>query len=163
MDERHPLKKLDSDEEALLRLLQCWRDEAAKVGRRITRIAIAFEAGRDGFCLARWPRLRGIETYVIHSTSVAVRREHRRATQRRYSAEDKIRIVISGLRGEDSIVELRRQEGISQNLHYRWSKEFLEAIKKRLAGDTARKSWLRLARTLAVLDRHCMARLKVES
>ena len=62
----------------------------------------------------------------------------RRATRRQFSAEEKIRIVLSGLRGEDRIAELCRREGIVQNLYYRWSKEFLEAGKKRLAGDTAR-------------------------
>src|SRR2546430_15784118 len=61
----------------------------------------------------------------------------RRATRRRFSAEDKIRIVLEGLRGEDSIAELCRREGIVQNLYYRWSKDFLEAGKKRMAGDTA--------------------------
>jgi transposase len=65
-------------------------------------------------------------------------RDIRRATRRQYSAEEKIRIVIAGLRGEDSIAELCRKEGINQNLYYRWSKDFLEAGKKRLAGDTAR-------------------------
>src|SRR6516162_8268769 len=65
-------------------------------------------------------------------------REIRRSTRRQFSAEEKIRIVLSGLRGEDSIAELCRREGIVQNLYYRWSKEFLEAAKKRLAGDTAR-------------------------
>ncbi len=65
-------------------------------------------------------------------------KEIRRATRKHYSAEEKIRIVLEGLRGEDSIAELCRREGISQNLYYRWSKEFLEAGKKRLAGDTAR-------------------------
>ena len=64
----------------------------------------------------------------------------RRATRKRYSAEEKIRIVLEGLRGEDSIAELCRREGISQNLYYRWAKEFLEAGKKRLAGDTAREA-----------------------
>jgi transposase len=64
-------------------------------------------------------------------------KEIRRATRRQFSAEEKIRIVLSGLRGEDSIAELCRREGIVQNLYYRWSKEFLEAGKKRLAGDTA--------------------------
>jgi len=59
-------------------------------------------------------------------------RDIRRATRRQYSAEEKIRIVIAGLRGEDSIAELRRKEGINQNLYYRWSKDFLEADKKRL-------------------------------
>jgi transposase len=67
-------------------------------------------------------------------------RDIRRATRRRFSAEDKIRIVLEGLRGEDSIAELCRKEGIAQNLYYRWSKEFLEAGKKRLAGDTAREA-----------------------
>src|SRR5215510_7120836 len=62
----------------------------------------------------------------------------RRVTRRQFLAEEKIRIVLSGLRGEDSIAELCRREGIVENLYYRWSKEFLEAGKKRLAGDTAR-------------------------
>ena len=59
-------------------------------------------------------------------------------SHKHYSAEEKIRIVLEGLRGEDSIAELCRREGIAQNLYYRWSKDFLEAGKKRLAGDTAR-------------------------
>ena len=77
--ERHPLKKLEPSEVELLRLLMRWRAEATQKGRTITRLAVAFEAGRDGFWLARWLRARGIETYVIHPTSVAVSREHRRA------------------------------------------------------------------------------------
>ena len=64
----------------------------------------------------------------------------RRKTRKRYSSEEKIRIVLAGLRGEDSIAELCRQEGISQGLYYSWSKEFLEAGKKRLAGDTTREA-----------------------
>jgi transposase len=67
-------------------------------------------------------------------------RDIRRAVRRQYSAEEKVRIVIAGLRGEESIAELCRKEGINQNLYYRWSKEFLEAGKKRLAGDTAREA-----------------------
>ena len=62
----------------------------------------------------------------------------RRQTRRHFSAEDKIRIVLEGLRGEDSIAELCRKEGIAQSLYYTWSKEFMEAGKRRLAGDTAR-------------------------
>ena len=62
----------------------------------------------------------------------------RRATRRHFSAEDKIRIVLEGLRGEACIAELCRREGVVENLYYRWSKEFLDAGKKRLAGDTAR-------------------------
>ena len=67
-------------------------------------------------------------------------RDIRRATRRQYSAEEKIRIVLDGLRGEDSVAELCRREGINTNVYYRWSKEFLEAGKKRLAGDTAREA-----------------------
>ena len=67
-------------------------------------------------------------------------RDIRRATRRKFSAEEKIRIVLTGLRGEHSIAELCRQEGIAQSLYYSWSKEFLEAGKKRLAGDTERQA-----------------------
>ena len=67
-------------------------------------------------------------------------KEIRRATRRQHNAEEKIRIVLEGLRGEETIAELCRKEGINQNLYYRWSKEFLEAGKKRLAGDTAREA-----------------------
>nr|WP_258120178.1 hypothetical protein [Mesorhizobium onobrychidis] len=74
--ERQPLKKLDPDSAALLSLMERWREEAVKAGRTIERIALAFEAGRDGFWLARWLRARDIEAHVIHSTSVAVSREH---------------------------------------------------------------------------------------
>ena len=67
-------------------------------------------------------------------------RDIRRKTRKQYSAEEKIRIVVSGLRGEDSIAELCRREGIAESLYYSWSKEFLEAGKKRLSGDTARQA-----------------------
>ena len=77
--ERQPLKKLEPDEHALLALLQRWRSEAERSGRTITSIAVAYEAGRDGFWLARWLLARGIEAHVIHASSVAVSREHRRA------------------------------------------------------------------------------------
>jgi transposase len=69
-----------------------------------------------------------------------VLKEIRRATRKHYSAEEKIRIVLEGLRGEDSIAELCRREGIPPNVYYRWSKDFLEAGKKRLSGDTAREA-----------------------
>ena len=67
-------------------------------------------------------------------------RNVKRRTRRKFSAEEKIRIVLAGLRGEESIAELCRQEGIHQNLYYRWSRDFLEAGKKRLAGDTSREA-----------------------
>ena len=72
--------------------------------------------------------------------SEKVVKDIRRNTRRKYSAEEKIRIVLDGLRGEDSIAELCRREGINQNVYYRWSKEFLEAGKQRLAGDTKREA-----------------------
>jgi transposase len=85
---------------------------------------------------------RAMRTKVETASAEAEKRvrDIRRATRRQYSAEEKIRIVIAGLRGEDSIAELCRKEGINQNLYYRWSKDFLEAGKKRLAGDTAREA-----------------------
>jgi transposase len=98
--ERHPLKKLDPDEEALLRLLQRWRDEATKAGHTITRIVLAYEAGRDGFWLARWLQGRGIEAHVIHPTSVAVSREHRRAKTDRLDTGMLKRAFLGWLRGE---------------------------------------------------------------
>ena len=67
-------------------------------------------------------------------------RDIRRQTRKQYTAEEKIRIVVSGLRGEESIAELCRREGIAESLYYSWSKEFLEAGKKRLSGDTARQA-----------------------
>jgi transposase len=73
------------------------------------------------------------------STEQVVREIHRR-TRRRFSAEEKVRIVLEGLRGEQSVAELCRREGLAPNLYYRWSKEFLEAGRKRLLGDTAREA-----------------------
>ncbi len=73
-------------------------------------------------------------------TSEAAVREIRRKTRRRFAPEEKIRIVLDGLRGEQSISELCRREGIAANLYYRWSKDFLEAGKKQLAGDTVREA-----------------------
>jgi transposase len=97
---RHPLKKLEADETALLKLLHRWRAEAGKAGRTITRIAIAFEAGRDGFWLARWLRVRGVEAHVIHPSSVAVSREHRRAKTDRLDTALLKRAFLGWLRGE---------------------------------------------------------------
>ena len=74
------------------------------------------------------------------ATAEKVVNEIRRRTRRRFSAEEKIRIVLDGLRGEESISTLCRREGLSPNLYYRWSKEFLEAGKKRLLGDTKREA-----------------------
>src|SRR5215213_5032698 len=97
---RQPAKKLGADEHELLKLIHRWRAEASRAGREIDRICLAFEAGRDGFWLARWLRARGIEAYVIHSTSVAVSREHRRAKTDRLDTEMLIRVFLGWLRGE---------------------------------------------------------------
>ena len=98
--ERQPLKKLKVNEQALLELLDRWRDEALKAGRKISRIALAYEAGLDGFWLARWLRARGIEAHVIHPSSVAVSREHRRAKTDRLDTGLLKRSFIGWLRGE---------------------------------------------------------------
>ena len=100
------------------------------------------------------------------ASAEAVVKDIRRATRRHFSAEDKIRIVLDGLRGDDSIAELCRKEGIAQSLYYTWSKEFMEAGKRRLAGDTARaatteevKDLRREARDL----KECVADLTLEN
>src|ERR671927_322931 len=98
--DRHPLKKLEPDEAALLRLLRRWQDEAIRAGRTINRIAVAFEAGRDGFWLARWLRARGIEAHGIHPASIPVSREHRRAKTDRLDTELLKRAFLGWLRGE---------------------------------------------------------------
>src|SRR5664280_1254144 len=97
---REPLKKLEPNPEDLLKLLHGWRYESIKAGRPITRIAVAYETGRDSFWLARWLRERGIEAYVIHSTSVAVTREHRRAKTDRLDTAMLKRVFLGWLRGE---------------------------------------------------------------
>jgi transposase len=98
--EGNPLKKLNPDQDALLQLLHRWRKEAVQAGRTIKRIAVAYEAGRDGFWLARWLRAREIDAYVIHPSSVPVSREHRRAKTDRLDTELLKRAFLGWLRGE---------------------------------------------------------------
>jgi transposase len=98
--ERQPLKKIVPDETELLRVLHRWRDEAVRQGHTVTRIAVAFEAGRDGFWLARWLTGHGIEAHVIHSSSVAVSREHKRAKTDRLDTGMLMRVFLGWLRGE---------------------------------------------------------------
>jgi len=98
--DRQPLKKLTADQDGLLQLLHRWRNEAVQAGRTIKRIAVAYEAGRDGFWLARWLRAREIEAYVIHASSVPVSREHRRAKTDRLDTELLKRAFLGWLRGE---------------------------------------------------------------
>lgn len=97
---RDPRKKLAPDAQALLGLLHRWRDEAVAAGRRIERICVAYEAGRDGFWLARWLRARGLECQVIHPTSIPVSREHRRAKSDRLDLGLLLRALLGWLRGE---------------------------------------------------------------
>src|ERR1700752_3926890 len=97
---REPLKKIEPAPEVLLRLLHRWRDEAVKAGKEITRISVAYETGRDSFWLARWLRARGIDAHVIHATSVAVSREHRRAKTDRIDTAMLRRGFLGWLRGE---------------------------------------------------------------
>jgi transposase len=97
---RHPLKKIVPDQDDLLKLLHRWRAEAGQAGREISRIAVAFEAGRDGFWLARWLRAHGVEAHVIHPTSIAVSREHRRAKTDRLDTALLKRVFLGWLRGE---------------------------------------------------------------
>jgi transposase len=98
--DREPLKKIAPDPEGLLQLLYRWRDEAIKAGKEITRIAVAYETGRDSFWLARWLRARGIDAHVIHATSVAISREHRRAKTDRIDTAMLRRGFLGWLRGE---------------------------------------------------------------
>ena len=112
--ERQPRKKLEPSSERLLGLLHRWRDEAVKAGRKITRIALAFEAGRDGFWLARWLRARGVEAHVIHASSVAVSREHRRAKTDRLDTELLKRGFLGWLRGERGHCTMARVPTIAE-------------------------------------------------
>ncbi len=98
--ERQPLKKLEPDETGLLRLLRRWKEEAVKSGCTIERVVVAYEAGRDGFWLARWLRTHEIEAYVVNSSSVAVSREHRRAKTDRLDTAMLLRVFMGWLRGE---------------------------------------------------------------
>src|ERR1700692_1511816 len=115
--ERQPCKKLEPRPEqllALLALLGRWRDEAVRAGRTITRIALAFEAGRDGFWLARWLEARGVEAHVIHPSSVAVSRERRRAKTDRLDTELLKRGFLGWLRGERGHCSMARVPTIAE-------------------------------------------------
>ena len=98
--ERRPLKKMGPDEVALFSLIDRWRAEATGSGRAIRRIVLAYEAGRDGFWLARCARAHGIEAHVIHASSIAVSRDRRRAKTDRLDTELLMRVLLGWLRGE---------------------------------------------------------------
>src|SRR5438034_10716411 len=112
--ERQPCKKLEPSPEQLLGLLHRWRDEAVRAGRNIMRIAVAFEAGRDGFWLARWVEARVVEAHVIHPSSVAVSREHRRAKTDRLDTELLKRGFLGWLRGERGHCTMARVPKIAE-------------------------------------------------
>src|SRR5512132_3738611 len=112
--ERQPRKKQEPSPERLLALLHRWRDESVRAGRTITRIAVAFEAGRDGFWLARWLEARGVEAHVIHPSSVAVSREHRRAKTDRLDTELLKRGFLGWLRGERGHCTMARVPTIAE-------------------------------------------------
>jgi len=112
--ERQPRKKLEPSPERLLGLLHRWRDEAVRAGKEVTRIALAFEAGRDGFWLARWLEARGVEAHVIHPSSVAVSREHRRAKTDRLDTELLKRGFLGWLRGERGHCSMARVPTIAE-------------------------------------------------
>src|SRR3954470_20440877 len=112
--ERQPRKKLEPSPERLLAVLHGWRDEVVRAGRTITRSALAFEAGRDGFWLARWLEARGVEAHVIHASSVAVSREHRRAKTDRLDTELLKRGFLGWLRGERGHCSMARVPTIAE-------------------------------------------------
>jgi transposase len=112
--ERQPCKKLEPSPERLLAVLHRWRDQAIPAGCPITRIALAFEAGRDGFWLARWLEARGVEAHVIHPSSVAVSREHRRAKTDRLDTELLKRGFLGWLRGERGHCSMARVPTIAE-------------------------------------------------
>jgi transposase len=131
--ERQPLKKLAVDEDALLALLRRWQGEAEASGTKINRVALAFEAGRDGFWLARWLRARGVEASVIHPSSVAVSREHRRAKTDRLDTEMLKRAFLGWLRGERDHCKLAAVPTIEDEDARRPSRE-----RENLAGEDTR-------------------------
>ena len=129
--ERQPRKKLEPSPQRLLAVLHRWRDESVRAGRTITRIAVAFEAGRDGFWLARWLEARGVEAHVIHPSSVAVSREHRRAKTDRLDTELLKRGFSGWLRGERGHCSMVRVPTIAEEDAKRPNRERECLVKER--------------------------------
>jgi len=130
---RQPLKKLSADAQALLTLLRRWQGEATKMGSTVNRIVVAFEAGRDGFWLARWLRTRGIEAYVIHPTSIPVSREHRRAKTDRLDAGLLMRALLGWLRGEPKHCSMAAIPTIAEEDARRPNREHQMLVQERTA------------------------------
>jgi transposase len=131
--ERQPRKKLMPDPEALLALLERWRGEALKAGGRIERITVAYEAGRDGFWLARWLLRHGIEAHVIHPNSIPVPREHRRAKSDRLDTELLLRGFLGWLRGEEKHCTMVRLVSIEDEDLKRPNREHQRLVNERTA------------------------------
>src|SRR6201994_1766683 len=129
--ERQPCKKLEPSPERLLAVLHRWRDEAVKAGCTITRNALAFEAGRDGFWLARWLAARDVQAHVIHPASVAVSREHRRAKTDRLDTELLKRGFLGWLRGERGHCSMVRVPTIAEEDAKRPNRERECLVKER--------------------------------
>src|ERR1700741_2083830 len=129
--ERQPRKKQEPSPERLLALLHRWRDESVRAGRTITRIAVAFEAGRDGFWLARWLEARGVEAHVIHPSSVAVSREHRRAKTDRLDTALLQRGFLGWLRGERGHCSMARVPTLAEEDAKRPNRERECLVKER--------------------------------
>lgn len=131
--ERRPRKKLAPAPEALLALLDRWRGEALKAGGRIERITVAYEAGRDGFWLARWLQARGVEAHVIHPNSIPVPREHRRAKSDRLDTELLVRGFLGWLRGEEKHCTMVRVTCIEEEDLKRPNREHQSLVAERTA------------------------------
>lgn len=130
---RHPQKKLGPDAEALLAVLCRWQAEARKAGHVIERIAVAYEAGRDGFWLARWLSARGVEAHVIHPTSIPVSREHRRAKSDRLDCALLMRSFLGWLRGEAKHCTMAAIPSLAQEDAKRPNREHQRLVSERTA------------------------------
>jgi transposase len=128
---RQPRKKQAAGADRLLALLERWRAEATRAGRTIKRIAVAFEAGRDGLWLARWLRARGIEAYVIHPSSIPVPREHRRAKSDRLDSEMLMRAFLGWLRGESRHCSMAQIPTLAEEDAKRPSREHASLVVER--------------------------------
>lgn len=131
--ERQPRKQLTPDPEALRGLLGRWQAEAVRTGRKIERVTVTYEAGRDGFWLARWLRCRGIEAHVIHPTSIPVSREHRRAKSDRLDTELLLRAFLGWLRGETKHCTMVRIPSLEEEDLKRPNREHQRLVDERTA------------------------------
>src|SRR6516162_2485579 len=144
--ERQPLKKLKPNENELLKLFDRWRQEAEKAGHKINRITVAFEAGRDGFWLARWLRARGIEAHVIHAASVAVSREHRRAKTDRLDTQQLKRAFWAGCAASGTTARCARSRPSQRKMPDAPTASAIPSLASTLLSSTAsRRPWRGLA------------------